>query len=401
MKKNNKKIVLNKTEQGKHINIFLVFSITLIMIVLILGSLVKADRDMSENENRYLTQMPEISVGSILEGKFESQLEDYLSDQIIGRENWIKIMSNVLEGIGYKDIKGVYLLDDGRLAERITASDFKEDRFSKNLNEIVKLDDELLSEDSDAEIRVMLVPSAAYSYRNEFNVSTSFNEAAAFDKAKDTLGSMYVDLKDELMPADSASGGDEGRADFYYKTDHHWNYQGAWKAACAYDNILGIEEEKYDPVELADGFMGTLYSKVLLNDRVRDKIEAPADSMDADVKVTIEGKEYDSVYFMDRLEQKDKYEVFFGGNYDKVDIENRSEEAQSKQKLLVIKDSYANSFVPFILDDFSEITMIDTRYYRDSVEDLIIDGEYDQVLILYSITNFAEEKLNLTSKAII
>ena len=115
MKKNNKKIVLNKTEQGKHVNIFLVFSITLIMIVLILGSLVKADRDMSENENRYLTQMPEISVGSILEGKFESQLEDYLSDQIIGRENWIKIMSNVLEGIGYKDIKGVYLLDDAWL----------------------------------------------------------------------------------------------------------------------------------------------------------------------------------------------------------------------------------------------------------------------------------------------
>ena len=100
---------------------------------------------------------------------------------------------------------------------------------------------------------------------------------------------------------------------------------------------------------------------------------------------------------MDRLENKDKYEVFLGGNYDRVDIVNEEEGALRKPSLLIVKDSYANSFVPFILDDFSHITMVDTRYYRDSVKDLALDEEYDQVLILYSITNFSEEKLDLNS----
>ncbi len=400
MKTNKKKINLNKTEQGRHVNIFLIFAITLILAVLVIGTWATPDREKSDNENRYLTQMPELNVSDILEGKFETQLEDYLSDQILGRENWIKIMSATLEGIGYKDINGVYLFDEGRLAERITPMNFKTTRFDNNLNEIVKLDDELMSEDSDAEIKVMLVPSAAYSYRNRYNISTSYDEAAAFAKAKDTLGIMCVDIQDELMPVEDVSAGEEGRSDYYYKTDHHWNYQGAWKAACIYDKLLGFEEEKYDPEELADGFMGTLYSKVLLNDRVRDKIEVPANSMNADVKVTIEGKEYDSIYFMDRLDNKDKYEVFFGGNYDRVDIKNQAKNAENKQKLLIIKDSYANSFVPFILDDFSEITMVDTRYFRESVKDLIIDEEYDQVLVLYSMNNFSEEKLNLTQKVL-
>jgi hypothetical protein len=136
------------------------------------------------------------------------------------------------------------------------------------------------------------------------------------------------------------------------------------------------------------------------------------------VTVKINGENYDSIYFMDKLEQKDKYEVFFGGNYDRVDIisddylKNKSSDGSDtsadklpgtyggKEKLLIVKDSYANSFVPFILDAFDVITMIDTRYFRDSVKDLILDEGYDEVLVLYSINNFAAEKLNLTEKAL-
>ena len=103
---------------------------------------------------------------------------------------------------------------------------------------------------------------------------------------------------------------------------------------------------------------------------------------------------------MDRLENKDKYEVFFGGNYDRVDIVNKEKGADDKPSLLIVKDSYANSFVPFILDDFSSITMVDTRYFRDSVKDVTLREKFDHVLILYSITNFAEEKLNLTERAL-
>ena len=135
-----------------------------------------------------------------------------------------------------------------------------------------------------------------------------------------------------------------------------------------------------------------MYSKVLLETLGIDAIETPKIGMTADYQVEIEGREYDTLYFDSYLEKKDKYGVYFGGNYDKVEIQVKN--SKGKEKLLIIKDSFANSFVPYLLPDFSQITMVDTRYYRDDISELA--QGYDRVLILYSISNLAEERLNLT-----
>ena len=118
----------------------------------------------------------------------------------------------------------------------------------------------------------------------------------------------------------------------------------------------------------------------------------------------VNGETYDSLYFNEYLHKKDKYAVYFGGNYDKVDIEigettgQAAQTASSKGSLLILKDSFANSFVPYLLGDYSRITMIDSRYYRGSVTELAED--YDEVLILYGIDNFAGEKLHLSKSLI-
>lgn len=389
MAKDKKKIILNRTKDGKHVNIFLIFTMIIVMAVLSLGSLAAPDRDKSDNENRFLTQKPKFSVENVLEGKFETQLEDYLSDQIVGRENWIKIMSSTLNSVGYSDVNGVYILDDGRLIERKTQAEFNSVRFKNNLEQVAEMNEEVSR--SGAEVRVMLIPTAAHSYRNLANLSTNFDEEEAFKTARDTLGDTLIDLEDAFVPDDNASDG------YYYKTDHHWNYFGAEKGAAIYRDSLGLKQRDWEAEELTKDFKGTLYSKVLLSERVRDTISVPGDSVDMDVKVSIGDERYDSVYFMDRLENKDKYEVFLGGNYEKVDIYNEEPGAEDKPRLMIVKDSYANSFVPFIMDDFSLITMVDTRYFRQSVKDAVLDGEYDQVLVLYSVSNFSEEKMSLNS----
>ena len=390
MAKDKKKIVLNKTKEGKHVNIFLIFTMVIVMAVLSLGSLAAPDREKSDNENRFLTQKPKFSIENVLEGKFETQLEDYLSDQIIGRENWIKIMSTTLKSVGYKDVNGVYILDDGRLIERKTQAEFNSVRFKNNLDQIVEMNDEV--SEAGTEVRVMLVPTAAHSYRDKANLSTNFDEGEAFTVARDTLGDMLIDLENAFVPEDNTA--------YYYRTDHHWNYFGAEKGASIYRDSLGLSPKNWEAEELTKDFKGTLYSKVLLSERVRDTINVPEDSMDMKLKVSIGDEAYDSVYFMDRLENKDKYEVFFGGNYEKVDIVNEGSGSKAKPRLLIVKDSYANSFVPFILDDFSLITMVDTRYFRESVKDLALDGEYDQVLVLYSVSNFSEEKMSLNTSVL-
>lgn len=393
MKNKREKIQLNKTESGKHVNIFLIFTVMIVMLIMIIGSAVLPDRDKSDNENRFLTQAPAFNAEDILSGEFQSQLEEYLSDQVIGRERWVKIRSTVLKSVGYSDINGVYVLDDGRLIERKTQADFKAAGFKSNLDQIVEMDRKV--SESGAEIRVMLVPTAAYSYRNEANLSTNFDEGEALDLARETLGDMYVDLKDAFVPDKDHRDG------YYYKTDHHWNYDGAMKGALLFRDALGLKEKDYVPKELTKDFKGTLYSKVLLSELVRDSIYAPEGSFETDVTVKIGDDVYDSVYFMDRLENKDKYEVFFGGNYGRVDITNNEEGASRKPKLLIIKDSYANSFVPFIMEDFSVITMVDPRYFRESAADLAMDGEYDQVLVLFNVTDFSEEKMSLNDSLLI
>ncbi|MBR6472521.1 MAG: hypothetical protein IKS99_02175 [Firmicutes bacterium] len=392
MQDTKKKLVLNRTKEGSHVDIFLIFAIVIVVVILSLGSLLTPDRQMSENENRYLTQAPELTVSNILEGKYESQLEEYLSDQIIGREKWIKIMSTISKSVGFTDVNGVYLMSDGRLIERKTEAEFNAERYKSNLDQIVEMNEEV--SEAGTEVRVMLIPTAAYSYRNEANMSTNFDEGSALKIAADTLGEIYVDLSSCFEPDKEHKGG------YYYMTDHHWNYDGAEKAAEIYREALGLSPKTYEPETLTKEFKGTLYSKVLLSDRIRDAIDVPKDSLSQKVSVSIEGDTYDSIYFMDRLENKDKYEVFFGGNYDRVDIRNEAEGASRKPRLLIIKDSYANSFVPFILDDFSEITMVDTRYYRDSVKDLALDDEYDQVLVLYSTSNFSEERMDLNNSVL-
>ena len=375
----------------KQTNYILIITAAVLLISLSLASFILPDRELSYNENRYLTQAPEFSVSDILEGRFESKLENYLSDQVIGRENWIRLTTGSMRALGAKDAKGVYLMDEGRLAERITPQDFKGDRFANNLKEITKLRDELTGKD--IAIDTMLVPTAAYSYRNDYNFSTSFDEDEAMDMAQSLLGDMFIDIREDLS---------SDKGDFYYKTDHHWNYDGASAAAGIYiKKTSGETAPAYEPEELTDSFKGTLYSKVLLDEDVSDSIAVPEASLSKKLSLKIdEDKTYGSIYFMDRLENKDKYEVFFGGNYGKVDIKCLDEKSKGKPKLLIVKDSFANSFVPFILDDFSSITMVDTRYYRESVKDLAISGKYDRILILYCISNFSDEKMALTDNII-
>ena len=97
---------------------------------------------------------------------------------------------------------------------------------------------------------------------------------------------------------------------------------------------------------------------------------------------------------MAALEKKDKYELFLGGNYAKAVLRTGVENGKH---LLLVKDSFANSLVPFLCGDYETITMVDLRYCREKIQPLA--DEADDVLVLYEITNFAADgnlfKLNL------
>lgn len=414
-------------------SLILIITSSLFLAVLCVGTIVTPEVSFSENENRYLQEKPKLSADAVLSGRFETQAENYLNDQIIGRNFWVKTMAAVESAVGIHDINGVYLSKDKtRAVKRITESEFDWERYDKNLRQVRNLKESC--EKAGIAVRAMLVPTAAYIYEDALPKNAmTFDENKAFDDAEDMLGDSLIDLRGLLGAAEAQGGASLGDVSsitaaaldmksaglgadqgVFFRTDHHWSGYGAYlgyvgflKAHGSTDaakekdeasSSLRTEIPSYEDLGmtmLSDEFYGTLYSKVLLDSLQADAVETPAAALDADCKVTIEGKTYDSVYFKEFLDKKDKYAVYFGGNYDKVDVEMKDTEAGKKGSILIIKDSFANSFVPFLMNDYSKISMIDTRYYRGDVEKLA--GEYDEVLVLYGIDNFASEKISLTN----
>ena len=379
------KKVINKTKDGRHIDIFMIFCMVIIIAILSLGSLILKDREISYNEDRILTQAPEFDLSGLLNGSYEEQMERYLSDQIIGRGNWIKISSTLATSIGIRDVNGVYVFEDGRLAERIMQADFDYERYTSNLMEIASSGERLGVNNKD--IKLMLVPTGAYSYRDKYDISTSFDEEMALNDAGLVLNDMYIDLQDILKQGSDGTG---GSSDKYYKTDNHLNYTGSELTASAYRESVGLRQNSHSPEILTRDFMGSLYSEVLLSDRVRDTIEVPLDTLERKVRVSIDGEEFSSIYFLDKLEEKDMYQIF-PGNCGIAEITETGSE--NEESLLIIKDSFANSIVPFLLDDFSSITMVDTGYITDPVSEVIGDRKFDKVLFIFGMDDFHKEKL--------
>lgn len=383
-------------------SLILIIASAIFLLVLCVGTLFSEDISFSENENRYLQAAPKLTLANVMSGRFESQAEDYLNDQIIGRELWVKGMASISAGLGIGDVNGVYLCKDGRVVKRITETDFDWTLYRKNLKQVDFLKEKC--EKDGKELYMMPVPTAAYVYKEYMpRDAMCFDEEQAFAEAEAALGSGLIDLRTTMRAAVSDGSAEKLSADggVYFRTDHHWSGYGAYlgyrgfSEACGHDMQVGVipSYEETEPLVLSDDFYGTLYSKVLLSGLKKDSVETPKAALEAKYEVKLNGESYSSLYFNEYLAKKDKYAVFFGGNYDKVDIE--TEEGREKGSLLILKDSFANSFVPYILGDYEKITMIDSRYYRGNIEELA--AEYDRILVLYGIDNFAGEKLRLDS----
>ena len=199
----------------------------------------------------------------------------------------------------------------------------------------------------------------------------SMIEDKAFGQLGDILGSTLLDSRETLSAVD----------DPYYHTDHHWTTMGAQAAYTLWAQATGHTARSYELTLATDSFRGTLYSKVLLPDSVYDSVYyAPEITVES---VVCDGKD-GALYDLSALEQKDKYELFLGGNYGQCVITTGTENGKH---LLLVKDSFANSFVPFLTGDYETITMIDLRYYRGSMAELA--AEVDDILVLTEVTNLA------------
>ena len=329
-------------------------------------------KGFSDNENRNLAQMPVLTVDSLLSGEFQSDLSDFLSDQIPGREFWIGLNTNFKKWLGKTEINGVYFGDDGYYVQQFT-----EDSYSASRAKAVFALMEQFAGKTGAKVHIMMVPTPGIVLGSKLPANAPmYNADAVWKNLKNATPSCnFIDLRQAFSESD---------AQLYYRTDHHWTADGAYLAYEQYCAAMGLTAKTREELgieKVSDSFLGTIYSKTLDSAAKPEEIWAARNL--PEITVTFDGKKTaDSIYAEEFLGKKDQYAYFFGGNWGKVEIDTGADNGKT---LVVIKDSFANSFVPYLLGDYEKIVMLDLRYFSGSVLDETA-GATD-VLFLYEMTN--------------
>ncbi len=341
-------------------------------------------KDFSENENRYLAEFPSASLEKIKSGEYMSGLESYLADHFPFRDFFMGIKTKAEMCAGKKEINGIYMADDGYLIEEYKKPENTE-RIGKILGSFAK---EL--EGQNVDIRLMLVPTAVYVYGEKLpehapgRADVSAGGRSQMETAEaiyEISGIQAVDCCGELFVY-------KEKGELYYKTDHHWTTLGAYAGYTAYCREMGMDAVSLDEMEaqvVTEDFRGTVYSKAGDYGRKGDAITIyrnPADQLTVEYADT--GETSDSLYNLEYVDEKDKYSLFLDNLHSLVEITN--ENAVSDRELVLVKDSYANSMVPFLAHHFKKIYVFDTRYYKQGVSVFVKEhpGVTD-VLLLYNM----------------
>lgn len=353
----------------------------------------------SEAENRYLQKKPEFSLEALQDGSFSTQYEAYLSDQFPAREAWVAVQSAAQRAVGKRDANGVYFGKDGYLLEKFEAEDLEGETLDKNIGYVAgfaKRMEERLGTDR---VRVMLVPGASQIQKDRLpSLASPYDQSRVTDKLIAGMEEVKPGLSQSVVPVEEAlvQHADEG---LYYRTDHHWTTAGAYYGYRVWAGSLGItawEREAFVENTVSSNFYGTLYAKVQTA-KTPDEIilYEPREKTDYRVEYDENGKVETNLYSLKALKTKDQYAVFFGGNHGLVRMQNDSENGKAERegrRLLLIKDSYANSAAPFLLNHFEEILMVDLRYFNADLESFIDQEGVTDALVLYRIPGFAGER---------
>lgn len=355
----------------------------LFILVLLIGMIVNfvlPDKPSSEDEGRELASMPKITLASVLTGDFTEEWENYLSDQFVGRSflRGLKVGAERLGGSRMEN--GVYIGKDGQLLEDIAVPD--DNRLSVNIKAVKDFADAY----EDVPVTVMLIPDAASVMSGSLPaLATVEDQRQMFSMAERGLGDSvtWVDTYSVLNRYLSEK--------LYYKTDPRWTTQGAFYVFQNVAQNLGISgdvSDDYVSYTVTDSFNGELASRsgVGLKERESIDIYVPT-SGDDDVIVNYvdDGEKATSLYDSSKLETRDKYDVFLGGDTSVIDIRTVS---TSEKRLLVVKDSFANCFIPFLAPYYREIVVVDPVYYGGTMKDIMDAYRITDVLVLYSGNTF-------------
>ena len=387
----------------KKINI----AITALFLTVILGFgaafWIVPDISRSADENRPLQTLPKITLGALLDGSLSASLTDYFSDQFPLRAGFVG-----LHGLGEVarlsgESNGVLYGRDGQLAvrrfdayisrtERATDTDYYHPTHIENsMASVVRLRDSLAADG--VPLTVLLAPrtidvtASAFDYPSNLSDSLDHAITNALDKAQVE----QIDLLDTFREAY-----DKGEY-VYYRTDHHWTTKGAYTAYTALLTAWGMEDDilpadAFD-VRIVSDFYGTTYSRAGLYFIAPDEMEIWTAKDGSDDRFAVTNGDGTPItergFILERyLSDKDKYSAFLGEARSLITVTDTVavEQGASRPRLLIAKDSFANTVAPFLARHF-DLVMVNVTGDKTDLTTLAVEYGCDRVLILCNREN--------------
>ncbi|MGL5416971.1 MAG: DHHW family protein [Clostridium sp.] len=344
--------------------------------------IIKPIKEYSNLENRKLKKEVKFNYKDFISRDFSKNYNDYINDQFIFRDNFISLKA-LNERILYKlENNGVLFGKNDYLFLKY----FQVDNYRKdyNVNSILEF-----AKKRSEDITFMIAPNSYEIYKDEFKGRPPLvNQEKEIDEIYKKIGGVnLIDLvtlfkKNKETP-------------LYYKTDHHWNINGAY---LAYEKF--IESKGEEAIDIrneaikSNDFYGTFYSKAKPIFNEGDVLSyIPIEN----IEMSINGVKYDSLYNLEALNERDKYSVYLRGNNPYLKV--KSKNINNGEKILIIKDSFANSLIPFLTNHYEEIHVVDLRLFNGSIEKLLKEIEVDEIFILYNFENFCSDSNILKIKS--
>lgn len=338
------------------------------LFAILLCYLLLPKESYSQLEKRYLAEAPSLTWESLTSGDWGEDVESYLADHMPGRNFFVGLNAYFDLYTGRQAGKDIWVVGD-RLVE--APVEWDETALRRNMATI-----NTFAETLGQAVDFAIVPSAGWATGTE----------GYFDDS--LITAIYGEAGENLDCLDFAELF-AGKQELFYRTDHHWNSDGAYTAYSSYMAHVGRESAPKSSFTITSGgtFYGSTYSRSGLWLTAGEEIALWQGSSDLTVTNGENPEPHAGVLYPERLAEADKYTVFLDSNHSLVRIQNPA----GQGKLLVIRDSFGNSLGGFLAESWQEVVLVDLRYYKQPVSQLVEQEGFDDVLICYSIGNFLSD----------
>lgn len=382
--------------------------IIFLLLIFTLGGLNLSKQDkptVSILENRALQQKPNLTLDSLFKGAYSRDFDNYFADNFYLRDYFVSLSKKIadLRGLPFRD-KAVIIAHQGANVfqqggepeEDLEESDSQvqgrvlvvEDKgmemhkydaaagqlYANSLNEFAEKHRE------DLKVYSMLIPTQL-----EFFAEGKYLKLV--DSQKESIARINAFFNPLVYPVNAYDVlGAHAKEYIYFRTDHHWTALGAYYAYSAFMEIQGespIPLERYETGQL-EGFLGSTYSTTLSVDLRNnpDVVVYYKPFVPHLFQAYYSGTQGVEEMILNPeiwTEQNNKYGIFLGGDKPMARITTQN---KNNSKILVVKDSYGNAFVPFLLPHYEEVYVVDPRSFEGNLNELISDNEINEVLFL-------------------